>query len=1487
MPKELIRHGVKASRGAFFQEPTPAGKAALELLETSDVEIPKRKKAPIPPHQKAYYEAFDFREKWVDQYMDENPNIKAKYEDFIESGEKEEVELETLTPSGRGMEIPSALSWHSQYLSPQESGRKGTHGFQVGRFKSHIFRSRATDTVAQWALEKGHGDVNQFVIVPERYELVEDPSASSALSWHSPHLSSSKSGGKRPVKIPAIMGTLYDSKVEMFYQAMEKGVLGNLSAKKLDSKGNPNPNYISDDLMIAYGGLVRERNPGNLYANHKYHKALMQRSSEALAGLGIDPTTEQWTEFVSSAIPFRDEFIGTFGSENELEYRERVEALMNIAGRHYDIARTAGKITGLLGGGLGLYNMLARKGMTSLVGVGKSKALKNLTATGLAEVGLDIAYNKDGETFILAGLMDAEPNRILSGVEAFAIGTTLNLGIDFISAIKGKSQRKAILMAADELNIERSKLLSVLEEKAGKDLYVNVEEQLKREPIDLNLPGNKKVGDFSESDKAAINEITVKSKADAFERAAQLQDEIETRISQLDEPLGYSKHPIGYTQKTLKDLRAELKAVQKDMGLHNLEDEIKARQLAKEQIAENKGISLEEMEKRIGAAFPEKPVTDLDQWMQRADEVAPGWDDGTSAMAAREALRRGSMHTIGLSFLGGGLGMSLDDDNEWGAFYAGMMLPIAPGISKELPRLRDMGGRWIKDTQKGIPYFIKQRWHGSKEFAGGVMEKGGYVLTPWTSSVRRAGGDNIAMVFRQHRERVMTKQFERSKRGLVFFDHMRRLVNDGILSQAAKEKIYKALLDGQEDKALKGIRQIDKHPKYPDVERASEHRVTKGKLVPQVSATEMYFNEARKVLREMGEEGIEKGALSGLYDGTYWPRNIKPEHYKKFLRDIDKFNQPKIEKAWAAAKSKHGGRDLTETEKVEIANDVIVNYGHAKRSDLGTDHAKQRVYQSMIPKDMYKYYDSLEESYLKYVSSMTEKSELSGLLGRHAGFTKEDLVAAIEKKGGTTAQYNYLGSGGKLENDTTVGEALTRAFENDKLTSAQKSKIEKLIYQRFIKPSGRPANWLENFTRTGSYGLTLINPYTTITNMTDVLLTASLGNREMLGGSVFEELANIITKGKLTYTLDDFGIDSKNIDSIIAELSDQGKASKALRKGLTATGFRAVDLFGKTALINSAYKEMRKAALAGKGSTRYKKLAAEYQTAYSPDEWDSFIKALVDDNSKNSLVKSAVLDRLLNQHPVSMDDVPLGYSKHPAARVYYSLNTFFLKQFDLMRTRVIDEVVDGVKMMKEGKLKRGRKKATDGVVNLIKYAGIFGLGSMGADALKDWMLGREVNISDRAMQSSLRLFGLSRYSLFRMERLTSGGVDEASAFLGTMLAPAAAKIVLDDILPAATEWASGETGRKDTAAFRQLSVLGIPMPRAAQDFLGNIWPTSSRIWKYMPGIGRDVYWTIGAGAARDAERRIQERKKMENLLRKSTKPYDEPTTLRDFKDLFK
>ena len=89
-----------------------------------------------------------------------------------------------------------------------------------------------------------------------------------------------------------------------------------------------------------------------------------------------------------------------------------------------------------------------------------------------------------------------------------------------------------------------------------------------------------------------------------------------------------------------------------------------------------------------------------------------------------------------------------------------------------------------------------------------------------------------------------------------------------------------------------------------------------------------------------------------------------------------------------------------------------------------------------------------------------------------------------------------------------------------------------------------------------------------------------------------------------------------------------------------------------------------------------------------------------------------------------------------------------------MRTRGIDEVVDGVKMMKEGKLKRGRKKATDGVVNLIKYAGIFGLGSMGADALKDWMLGREVNISDRAMQSSLRLFGLSRYSLFRMERLT-------------------------------------------------------------------------------------------------------------------------------------
>ena len=1451
-PIKALRPTIRSARGGAIEASAvePSGDLAAELLEESEALIPKDPKPTIPPHQKSYYDAFNLRQQWVNDWMDLNPTIKKEYKTAVEGGFREEVKVQ----ESKGLDLQYGT--YGMPISPP--GGEIVTVTKKGGFVSDVIKNGIIEAIRQSELESGRDDINQFVIVPERYELVEDPSVSSALSWHSQHLSSSKSGRKRPVKIPAVMGTLYDPKVELFYQAMEKGLLGDIWGREFDSKGKPNPNYIPEDLMIAYGALVRERNPGDLYSKHKYYKALKQRSWESLSSLGIDPTTEQWNEFIASAIPFREDFVETFGSEKELEYRGRVETLMGIYEKDYDLARVAGKITGLLGGGIGLYKMLAQKGMTSLIGVGKAKGFRNLGYTGLAEIGLDWAYNKDGATFILAGLMDAEPNRILSGIEAFTIGTSLNLGIDFAALIKGKTQRKAMLMAADKLNIERSKLLSALEKRGDKKFVEDVEAVLREEPIDIDLPGNIKLGPLAPADAAVIKDVAITASADAWARIDLLRGDIKNLESHFGKGGTAKDKPKRLANIAKK--QKEIDAIHRDLGIHNLEDEMRARQLAKEKIAENKGISSNEMEKRIGSAFPEKPATNLDEWMKRADEVTPGWDDGTSAMSTREAVRRGSLHTIGLSVLGGGLGMTLDDDNEWGGFYAGAMLPIAPGISKSIPRLRDKTARKWGDLKKGIPRFIKQRYYGATEIVDTTQDYLGYRLTPWISKVRRAGGHNIAMLFRQHRMRVMAKQYERAKRGIVFFDHMRGLVDDGILSQAAKDKIYRALLEGDQDAALRGIRQIDKHPDYPAVERSSEHRITTEPIVPQVSATEMYFNEARKVLVEMGEEGVEKGALSGLYDGYYWPRNIKPAHYKEFLRDINKLNDSRIENAWSLAKSKHGGRDLSDHEKVTIANDVIVNYGFIEKGVGVTAHNKRRVYQGKIDDLIYKYYDNLEESYFNYIGSMTEKTELSGLLGRHAGLTKDDLIAAVEERGGVPPQ--FLGTGGKVESDVTIGEVLTKAFKNDNLTQAQKAKIEKLIYQRYVMPTGDPAGYINQTIRRWSYELTLINPYSTITNMTDVLLTASLGNREMLGGSVFEEMANMaasLRKGrKLTYTLEDFGIDTKDLDSVMAELSDEKAAGRFLKWGLRRTGFRLADVFGKTALINSAYREMRKAALAGKGSKRYSTLADEYKKAYAPDEWESFIKALADDNSKHPLVKSAVLDRLLNQHPVSLDDVPLGYSKHPKARVYYALNTFFLKQFDLVRTRIIDDITDGVKMGG----KAGLKKAGRGVLNLVKYAGIFGVGTMGADALKDWMLGREVNISDRAMHSALKLIGLSRYSLFRMERMTtSGSVGEYAKFFGTMLAPASAKIVIDDIIPSSAKLATGETQMKDTAAFRKLSIGGIPMPDELKDILP---APSSRIWKYIPFIGRDVYWTIGHGADVETQRKLKKIKKLES-----------------------
>jgi hypothetical protein len=381
-----------------------------------------------------------------------------------------------------------------------------------------------------------------------------------------------------------------------------------------------------------------------------------------------------------------------------------------------------------------------------------------------------------------------------------------------------------------------------------------------------------------------------------------------------------------------------------------------------------------------------------------------------------------------------------------------------------------------------------------------------------------------------------------------------------------------------------------------------------------------------------------------------------------------------------------------------------------------------------------------------------------------------------------------------------------------------------------------------------------VNPYTTFTNTTDLLLTASLSNREWLGGSFWEEAVHMVRNthkgGDLTFTMADIGLGSGDLKHMGAEWGDESAMRSWLNRGLAMNGFKAVEVLGNTTLINQTYRELNKRAMAKAGTHSRHLLEAEYRHAFGEDDYGEFLAALQKGNSGNLLVKSALLDRLFNQKPLHPDDLPLGHSKHPGWRASYALNTFMLKQIDLIRSSFIDRVKHGVKT--------GDKRLVAGAtVDLIKYMTLFGGGTAGIRWMNDVLLDREVEISDRTLNYALNLIGVNRYAITRFEReLSNPKIERLAGIIGTQILPASARIIYDNLIPDLQEEATGDIA--NTGAYRKLKILGMDMGwTGLQDILP---ATGGRFWKYMPLIGRDVYWSIGRGRLIE-ERRRQKRQR--------------------------
>ena len=299
-------------------------------------------------------------------------------------------------------------------------------------------------------------------------------------------------------------------------------------------------------------------------------------------------------------------------------------------------------------------------------------------------------------------------------------------------------------------------------------------------------------------------------------------------------------------------------------------------------------------------------------------------------------------------------------------------------------------------------------------------------------------------------------------------------------------------------------------------------------------------------------------------------------------------------------------------------------------------------------------------------------------------------------------------------------------------------------------------------------------------------------------------LINTVSPFGAKVKLKDFGL-----NDIAAEFTDAGAMKGAMDKLFRGTGFKQLDIALKQNNMRGALRQAKK-QLANKGSKSYKKFIEENRP-YFEGETDDLVNALKRNDMENENVKLFLFTRLSKTQPISLSEMPEIYLNHAAGRLGYALKTFTIKQLEVVRADILR------KLAKKDTMKEGMQNAA-------RLAVLFGGGTTGINTAKDFMLGRPVDIEDSAMDAAMQNIGISRYAIYK------GKNDGLQGFLGAVLTPPAP--ILNEALKVAFSDDKEETLEKQ----------------------------SGEMLKYVPGVGKDLYWRVGAGVEKSKKQRLDKLK---------------------------
>ena len=532
------------------------------------------------------------------------------------------------------------------------------------------------------------------------------------------------------------------------------------------------------------------------------------------------------------------------------------------------------------------------------------------------------------------------------------------------------------------------------------------------------------------------------------------------------------------------------------------------------------------------------------------------------------------------------------------------------------------------------------------------------------------------------------------------------------------------------------------------------------------------FEQSRKVLDSLYARARDAG-IKISYITNHNPRVVRDIEGLK-ARAGTKVTSA-IENALDDAAKKKGLNSWVELDEV-AASDIISNV--IKRGGKGQPSSLEagRKYNT-IPEHLREFYHDTTTAFQLYINRAERE------IARHEFF-------------GASGVKNIDGS---IDLDGSIANVLLKSMKKGNLTNTQQGDLTFLLRARFDADKNAMGKVFAT-VRDLQYAALLGQFDSALIQLGDV------GSSLYLNG-IANTAKAITSKGKKGLTAEDFGL----VNKVSAEMSNMDGATKILDFGLTWSGFKKIDMFGKDTFLKASWLKNTKLA-----RDNPQTIVDKYKNVFEGEMGDLIADLQAKRVTDNT--KLLLWNELSDVQPISLSEMPAAYLNMKNGRILYSLKSFGLKQLDLVRRNII--------------MKAQRGQVAEAFEEALKYGAIMGLSGGSVENARSFLRGgfdldATASMDDAAFESLSKIFFMSKYT---KEKFLQEG--KYGSYAMNLLQPAAPS-VLDTI------------GKSfDSVVFDQ-----------EVDF-----EAFSRTMKNIPVAGSAYYYGVGGGAEKLIERIEDERK---------------------------